>query len=435
MAVVVAYVGSQFVDVTLATVGDLVLSVQKVTAIVVLPLGAILLRRLRWSSAIAATAAALSLAYVVAAGLGGQPAPTLASDLFALILNAIAALVLYAALLDMPRPVQTFGRVWCFCAVVTSMLALGQVLGVVPLMNVPDELLSRRLTDSGLLRASGLKADPNFAAMMMTAGVAFTAVVVSRPLRLAARLALFVGVAATLSRMGMIVAAVLLLASASAGTRRHRISSVRMIFLLPVAALLAIILYGSLPPNVQMYVDARFWDLGRGAEYLLVGADVGTVDGSGVERADLLLGTLTIIAMNPLVGVGPNNLQGMLYANIGIDKGAHNTYLEIVAIGGIFGLFAIGVYVANLLGGLRRGRTLNWSSSDVRCAQLFCLAVGLMAAVLTIVYNAMLWIPLTLACVIGADASSRVSGVVTVRSINGGRRWARSRNVRGKTGT
>lgn len=398
--VISTYILSQFVDVTLGSVAGVVVSVQKLAGVVVLSVGALLLPKLRWPRKVASFAVILVLSFLAAPILDGQNSASLPGDLFAVGLNFLAAMVVFSALCEVTGPMRVVGRVWLFAATATALTAIGQTVGWVPLVNVPEGLLAARVTETGLYRATGLKADPNFAAMTMVAGLAFTHIIQRRVWRVFVIVILFGGVFATFSRMGLFVALILLVV----GQKRRATRAVDLrdvgLGVLSLAAVSAALMVGYylLPPVVRDYVDLRVQDAASSVAYLVTGVDASAVDSSGSERAELARGTLQIIAEHPIVGVGPNNLQALLYDEIGVQNAAHNTYLELLAIGGLVGCAAIVFYLASVVSSLRKLREANLSSIDeTRSLRMFCLAAALMALVLTVVYNSFLWIPLTLA--------------------------------------
>ncbi|MFT3970667.1 MAG: O-antigen ligase family protein [Micropruina sp.] len=394
-----AYVGSQFIDANVGMAGDFVLSVQKLVALFAIPLGALLLRRFRWSMRIMLFALSLVIAFSAAPLLTAAPAASLGSDVLAVLMNALAALILSAALLDVASPVRTFGYIWLVGAVCTAVVALLQSIGWIPLVNVPDEMLSRRYTDFGMVRATGLKADPNFAAMMMVGGLAFTGLVANAKMRRLLAVLIVAGVAVTLSRMGIVVAAVVLIGSLAAEPAALARSARRTMAIVAGLGIASFTIYALLPNSMQSYIGERFGDLQSAVIQLVTGSSVADGNGSGAERADLVLATLRVIADHPLSGVGPGNLEGMLYESIGVGKAAHNTYLELLAIGGLFAAVSLTLYFGYVISGLgRASELLQEDRNALASARMFVISVALMAGVLTIVYNSLLWLPLALVC-------------------------------------
>ena len=420
--VLVCYIGSQFVDVTLTSVGGFVFSVQKLVAIAILPLGALMMRKLRFSGGLAAFSLTAVVAFGVGPVLGGHDSTALGGALTALVLNFAAGLVVYSALLDCPRPVHLVGRIWIAASLLTAIIAIGQTFSLLPLFTVPEDDLGRRATTAGLQRATGLKADPNFAAMILIIGLVFARLMTSRAWRRVVSLLMVVGIFSTLSRMGVLVAAIIILVSSGRGrsVNRHTIQGL----FVQVGVAVSLCLVGfvgvqTLSGPVRAYVDTRLSDLGDGiAQLVSADSSLGGTEGSAVERADLFQGTVAVLKDNLAVGVGPGNLPGILDEMIGVNKGAHNTYLESLAIGGAFGAFALAVYIGLLRKGLRKAARVAAMVDEfeaVFCVRMLCLSVGLMAFVLTLDYNAFLWLPITIACGLGdAGPSAHIAVGVAV---------------------
>lgn len=396
---IVCLVGCQFVDLTIATIGGFVISVQKIVSFCLIPIGVLALGRLRGSQAIGVVGVtgvgSFLAAWISGATSGGVPL----AELVALTLSILAALVLYSALVEVERPVDRLSFTWLFFSTVTSIVCVAQTFEYLPLFSVTDDALLRRATGSGLQRATGFKFDPNFAALVLVLGLVFARHVRLPRARILLTIVHVVAVAATLSRMGMIVAILILLASSGrwCGDQflpRRRFGMPTVLGALPV--LLGVAATPALPSAWRTYVADRWADLVAGLMQLFAGrSGLAPQTGSGVERAALLRSTLEVIGENFAVGLGPNALQARLGWTIGVEKGAHNTYLEAVAIGGILGvLFLLGYFgvVLLALGPSRLSRRAE--GRDIATLRLYCAAFAIMAGAVTLSYNAILWIPL-----------------------------------------
>ncbi|MBM9458386.1 O-antigen ligase family protein [Nocardioides sp. zg-536] len=391
---------AQFVDVTLGSAGSFVISAQKLVAILILPLGVVLMRRLVVPGALVALSAIIVLAFCAGPLLSDTPKATLFASVLAILLNLASAIVLYSALTRDRAAIGLFAWVWIAASAVTAAVCLGQMLGALPLYTVTEEALSRRDVVAGLRRGTGFKFDPNFAAMMLVVGLGFVRTLVRPPARWLLSLLLIVGIICTFSRMGLIVAAIVMIMSSGG---MHRSSASRVVG--RAGALIAVgvvgrVLYEFTSGQVRDYVDSRTQDLMSGVD-LVLGRNAGASStGSAVERADLVGATVGIIRDHWMFGLGPNNLQEELAWAIGADKGAHNTYLESLAIGGIFGLLGLIFYFAICRTSLRSlsAQAAPGSLANTRRAvSLLCLSAALMAVVLTINYNSFLFLPITVA--------------------------------------
>lgn len=399
--VIVAYVATQFVDLTLGTVGDFVISAQKIGSALVLPIGIITMRRLRMPLTFVGLAGLLTMAFCAAPVLTGASAAALTESVSALLLNFLAACALLTALTLDRANVRLFQRAWITAAAVSAVVAIGQTVGLIPLFAVGEETLSRRATETGLLRASAFKYDPNFAAMMLVVGLVFVRMRRRTASTGVLTVLLMAGIAVTWSRMGLLVALAALVVVTPTALSRSRAAS-----LVPKLAMGVVVLTGAAlvlqasSAGVRQFVLARFADVGTAVATLFGSPAVGgPTTSSGVERAELLTTTTRVIADNWQAGVGPQNLQPLLLQLLGVDKGAHNTYVEILAIGGVFAVPALVCYVVLVTRSLTRARAIG-DVDDLtlyRGLRFACLALAVMALTLTLIYNSVFLLPAVLA--------------------------------------
>lgn len=403
IAVIWCVVLSQFSDLTIATIGDFVISAQKLAAVAVLPLGLIAMRRIAFPPAIVGPGTVLLVGFLAAPLCGTGPSGGVVGSVLALTLAVGAACILYSALCEGTDGLQHLRKAWVFGAVITGAVAVGQAFDFVPLFAVSADALDRRAVIAGLTRATGFKFDPNFAAMMLVVGLVFARYQSSGWRRRASVIIILLGTLATFSRMGLLAAAVALVLTVdwNESSKSQRVSlAVRRVAVAIGIAVVGIVVYNATTGAVHLYLEERIDDLRGGFYALTGGSGQSVVTGSALERADLFRASVDIIEKNWMLGVGPNHLQGMLYEAIGVDKGAHNTYLETIAIGGLAGIAAVLIYLNAVIGSLRAARRSATATADlrtVRCVGSVCLVAGLMASVLTLDYNMFVFIPLTLA--------------------------------------
>jgi hypothetical protein len=426
--IIAAYVASQFADRTLFTVGGFVVSAQKLIVLVLLPLGAVMIRRIIISRQLVALAALAAIAFSVSDLVSGRENPTLAGGLLSIVLNCVAAVVVTSALASRAGDsLRFFASTWVILSAGTAILAVGQMLGLLPLVADAAANLDARETASGLVRGTGLKNDPNFAAMLLLVGLIFCYYTWRGRTRLLGVLVITLGVAATLSRMGVLIAcAVLVLAAGptislkqAPGRKLARVGAAALAVLL--AGLAALFLS---PGAVRLYLAERVDDLAATFQTLVLGAEPalapGQVNiGSGVERADLSRAALDVFLDHWIVGVGANDVPAAIGRLTGMPAPAHNTYVETLAVGGIFGL-ALLVYYATCVvrlvrTGFRRDRENSVHSlerqSVLRATRLVIIVVALMAVVLTFDYIAFFWLPIILA--IGLEAAGMAEPAVS----------------------
>ncbi len=417
--VVVAYAASQFVDQTLFSAGGFVVSAQKLTAMMVLPLGAVMLQRILVPPQLLVLTFLTFLAMSAAEISSGQVNPTLIATLIAITLNCFAIVVLVSALTPPTRNLlRLFAETWIFCSILTAVLAVGQLLGLIPLFGDAAASIEARQIGTGLVRGTGLKFDPNFAAMTLVVGLVFCHYLWSGRRRWIGVVVLVLGTAATLSRMGTLLALLILVLAAGPTVSLKR-APVRKLARISAAAtgvaLAGFLIYQVFPPSVRLYVDERIEDLRAAFLSLVLGIQVPVAsssvnEGSGAERADLNAAALRVFEDNWLVGVGANQVPDAISRLSGIDLPAHNTYLETLAVGGVLGL-AVLVYYASAVTALVRktSRRLDdlpvETQAIVRSTRLVILCIAVMALVLTLNYIAFFWLPMALALAVSSLAS------------------------------
>jgi hypothetical protein len=223
-----------------------------------------------------------------------------------------------------------------------------------PLFTVTADRLHLRETSFGLMRGVGLKADPNFQALVLVIAVCCALFFIRSGLRRTiVVLVLFSGIIATFSRMGFIAALGCLLLSqytrAREGSGNYSVALRRTAKLIALTALVGVISYAAAPASVRELVRHRIDQI---ANVEAIGNIHGLVGKRGLdstsERALVAYGALWIIREHPVFGVGPGNTTKAMLSTVGVAKVAHNTFLEWLLTGGAFSIPAILLYLGVL---------------------------------------------------------------------------------------
>jgi O-antigen ligase len=85
---------------------------------------------------------------------------------------------------------------------------------------------------------------------------------------------------------------------------------------------------------------------------------------------------------------------------VGISKSVHNSYLELLTAGGLFGLLALGKYYVTVRRSLRRSDQPDDSAEHLQTQVEITAVVGavaVMALFLTLNYSSIFWLPAVLA--------------------------------------
>lgn len=404
--IIAAVVAAQFFDITIFNAGGFVVSAQKILVGLAIPLGVVMLGRIRVPIALVTCAFFFLMALSAGWIFGGIPVPGLGGYLVAGILNVMAAVALVSALICVSGSFGYMARVWIVLGTLTGLVTIGQFAGAVPLFAVSAEYSDMRDAVSGYVRGTGFKFDPNFQATMLVIGLVFARFYSPRRLKTVLSVVLVVAIGCTLSRMGILLAVLVLLTTLNP-LKSHSADAVSVVIRRTVAAVLVVIsgwtLMSLVPGDIQTYMSERAIEAASAATEALQGTSAtgnGNLD-SADERGALLRGTVRVIQDHPVSGVGAGQLPREL-AELGLpSKAAHNTYLEVVAVGGIWGIFLLTSYVVVALRGvLRVGR-----SDEAQAVKLVLLCFAVQAFLITFLYNSFFWVPL---CLIVGMAHSRM---------------------------
>jgi O-antigen ligase len=356
LLVIMTAVSVQFVEIQLISFDGIAITLQKLASAIFLPLGALLLGRIVLPRGLMVVGALFLLSLSIS-WIAGVPDAEIAGHVFPAVLNIIAAAILFTALIDEPDNLRIFGMVWVYAAVASSVITVLQFIHVLPLFNVPADYQWARVAVDGFVRATGLKYDPNFQAVMLVIGLVFARFFTQSLTRRLISAVIMLGVLCTLSRMGTLVAIcvivltpVLFAGTGRDGPRRAGERVYRVLITMGSGILVGYAVVLSLPPHLRDYVFKRMGDLVESAE--LFGQIDGSValQSSGHARAFIMKGAFNLFSENWLFGVGAGRTKELLYQAGYLENVAHNSYLELLCIGGITGLVTLAVFAAVIWG-------------------------------------------------------------------------------------
>ena len=395
--VIVTMVGVQFIDLTLAKIGEFEISVQKLAAVVVLPVGALLLGRVYLPPALLAVGCLFLLSLSISS-LAGLSNPGLTGYMVAGVLNVIAAAIFLTALIDNPKNLRIFCLTWIYLAVLSSLLTVFQFLHLIPLYTVSSEYASARVALEGYIRGTGLKFDPNFQATILVIGLAFTRIFTRSIIRLVFTLTILAGVLSTLSRMGAIIAIIVFVMTSNPSRLMVRNANSRALRLVRSLAAVVIVGYAAFvtaPAELRNYLGERADDITASARVALFGNSEGDtlLESSGLTRAGLLRASWDAFWENRLVGVGAGRLPEVLYQSGSMHNAAHNSYLELMCVGGVIGILTLAASAAVVLTALRRRSGYGTPySPELAAARLAMFSFAAASALITFIYVSMFWI-------------------------------------------
>lgn len=398
---VIAVVAAQFIDLPVAVVGLVPVTLQKIVLFFALPISAGLMGRLVLSKRLLVMIGVMLVVFLAGPLLAGRADSEVLSAVAILLAQGIGALILLSAIRLDPAGASTLMRAWVVIAVFSGALTVAQALGVIPLLTVPGSALAEREVGiANLIRATGLKYDPNFEALMLCLGFAFAQRL--RRLRLPASAVILAGIVATFSRTGIVVVALTLVLAplVSSPTDRRAIRGFlgRLAVVVAIGAMITSFSYRQ--DAVSRYIRQRVQ-----TAVAVVESPPSQIQGptrdSAQARYLLAIEALHIFKQHPLTGLGAHRLPKYMESRLGIRRAAHDTYLSLLATGGIAGILAVILLWATAWSGLariRRGvRRGNLDYREAGALALGLLAFFTFAWFVTLIYSFVFWVGLTLA--------------------------------------
>lgn len=412
---IAAIVLAQFIEITLFTVGGFVVSVQKLSSLILLPASILLMGRIRVPWALVLLGLSMFVAQSSAFLFGGaRPLSLQAAATASLLTGLLGAVVLYTALTLVPDALARLGRCWMYTAALVAPITCAQMFGLFPLLNVPDDLLHLREAGLDLLRGVGFKKDPNFQALVLVMGLAFTQFCArSRRSKWVLTGVILGGVLATLSRMGLLASvAVLVTVPLAASVVRDRglgRSAARGLIAAGSAILLLAALYTSGPSALREYVNQRATEI---ASASIAGSPAELVGkqglGSTSERLLLAYGGVQIVRSNLPWGIGAGRTPDVMLATVGVERVTHNTVLELLVMGGVLGLLPIALYGFTVLGGVRTDGDPRERALVLTLAVVFT-AMAMLLTITTSIY----WVPFVVAVAVRHRAAMHTNAGLT----------------------
>ncbi|MGE5111008.1 MAG: O-antigen ligase family protein [Acidobacteriaceae bacterium] len=387
---------TQFADLSLGSVGDFQLSLQKVVGLLAYPIGLAMMDRKRVPYGLKWLAIALLVTYSIAGIRTPELAGAILSADISVLLGAIAGYALYLALQSRDSALQELLTAWTTLSVLTSIICILQIFGVFPLITVSSDALQ---SADELVRAVGLKGDANFQALMLVVGLVTAQHLRSR--RGLWTILIFCGIVATFSRMGLILGVATL--GCISVLRSITTKSMREVYGKLTAAavllLLVTLLLSWIGPNgFTDYFTQRADEAAPVTDLL----STGDVDTSGYKhltstetRAALFFASFVIARENLPYGTGPYQSQFLMAEMIGLENVSHNVYLEWIITGGIFGMMPTLIYMVAVARCLRKILSKRATSMAALLIPIW-IVFAFAGLFLALTYNSIIWLPMVL---------------------------------------
>jgi hypothetical protein len=435
ICIIITLVVAQFVEINIFSIGNIPISLQKITAMLVLPIGLLIIRHLEIKKELIILMILYVLTCCLRYWIMGEPGATV--DILLLALGYfISALALYTVISDSPEMFFDFEKAWIVCAIISAVVTILQSMGIVHLFLVPDSALSSRVAFDSIYRGIGFKNDPNFQAMVLLIGFAFFRVYYNRNKIVVAivNVLLIGGIVATMSRMGWLVCMIISLITPILNTATKPIKLMNIAKNAFVIVLIMLYVNYGAPTDFKQFVLQRGTDVTaslstENQHNTDVTASLSTENQHNTDvtaalskenqqntavtvsssnenyhmsSADTrLLVARTALKLIPayfLTGVGAFNTDKVIGEMSGYGGVAHNTYLEFSLMGGIWGIAFLILYFIITFKSIR-GSTM--MDSDLltmqRSAVILAIVFMLCACLLSISFNFILWIPVTIA--------------------------------------
>ncbi|MEW6350381.1 MAG: O-antigen ligase family protein [Thermodesulfobacteriota bacterium] len=382
----------QFVQVDLFVIGATAVSLQKVSAAILLPVSIFLMREwLKINPHLCLIAGTMALAYSANGISTGTVSPKLISANVFVLTNLFASLVLFTALVESKDGIRFLARVCIAAAVISAIATVGQVAGVLPWQ----------------LRGTGFRLDPNFQALVLVVGMACASVYAGR-WRFEIMLVIMAGILATYSRMGIVAAGMVIVVGSFMGDGAARDLKRRWPFLIAGVIVVAgcFVYFGH--HRLNALIVQRFgqgWDQIKLLMSGQAASLVGRLDIQSAEiRVILMHFSFMLACRNWMHGIGPFQTEQRMYDLTGFPDSVNNTPLDMFLIGGVWGLLAFCVYWLVVISRCVRLVRKRTRTSEDRLVVLLALVMGVGSLLLSLTYNSIWWLLPTVAL-----AAERVS--------------------------
>lgn len=395
------FIFAQFVEIALFNVGGFQVSAQKLSAFILFPIALLFMRRIEYNKRLIYLLIVVISAYTFSHILNLR-IDDLVLTIFTLLSGFLGAIVLFTAFSKSDKALKVFAKIWLMFSVVTSIICILQAMGLVPILAVSttEEALA---ISGGVLRGSGLKEDPNFQAFMLSLGLVFF---FSLPKKNWIYFIIIIGgVIATFSRMGMVLSVVIILCYYILQSERKidfKSLLKNGVKFLVIITLIGSLVYIILPDNITTFVDNRFQDVGQGINLLFKDQALSILSKqgkmtSGEQRVVVAVSGLVKFSEHYLIGVGAFRTDDAIGEITGFDIVSHNTYIELMLIGGIFGIYTMYLYGKILMRVFKNKLFKKSGQLEFSFWYMFVITFMLACLLLSFTYNSIFWLPAVIA--------------------------------------
>jgi hypothetical protein len=349
--VVMVFILSQFLSIDLFAVGGFPITLQKLLALIFFP---VILYGFGFRSlALKKEIVILTSLYVVTIGLYYLVHMEMSASFFLVLLttgfNAVTAVLLLTAMVEYDEAFAFLGKLWAAFAFITAIITFCQFLGLLPsLHNISVQIYVSH--GNYYYRGTGTLTDPNYTAVLLLAGLGFVLGVPTirmKPLLLAV---IVLGILGTVSRMGFVgIVLGMLVSPFYLTSNRIRPFLYRFSF---VFIIIGLITLSYLFPSGASEVILSRIDSTRAVTESIASSDeendsieqkekMKALTPQGGFRYLLIKQAFRGFADNPWFGIGGYKSSRYINDTVGQPYVLHNTYLEFLLAGGIWGCFLL----------------------------------------------------------------------------------------------
>lgn len=338
---IVAIVAVQFIDLSIFSISDYPVTLQKLALVLVLPISVGLMRRIAISGSLYLMAAVVLGAFISSLIFQTGELGLAFSTAATLLIQVAGAVIFLTALYQDKNNFRLCERAWVFFSVISAIVAIFQAVNILPLFTVHGSALAdRQILFGHLVRATGFKFDPNFEGLMLSLGIGFAQGL--RRYKTSITFILLCGVIATFSRAALLISVGILLIAPMIFTKPNRTFLKRLALgaALVLAIAVSITVLSAQSSAFERYINQRVDTLVSITVEMPTASSLRSHSSSAEARLLLAEEAWETFINHPLFGVGAHRLIDENQAALGISRAAHDSYLSLLATGGVFGLSA-----------------------------------------------------------------------------------------------
>jgi hypothetical protein len=345
-------VASQFLSINLFIFLGIVISVEKLAALALYPVALALigLKNIRVTKELVIFGILYVLTFLMYRLFHWESVSYILSPIILMGIHLFVLVVLFSISRLDENSIKTFFIIWISFSVVTSIICILQSIQLLPVISTP-------INYHGAIRAEGLLEDPNYQAMVLLFGLT---IILNRRLSFfssVAAIIVFLGIISTFSRMGFLGVGLVVLATLVLSVIEYlRYKSydkkkklLTFLILLLVLSSVFLIAYKLLPSFGKAFQERMNYLLEAFRQVLTALRNQNDISSGVPSRYRLFLQGLSGFVENLPLGVGFGNVTSYMKEAIGVNIYLHNTYMEYLLMGGIFGL-AMFIYSVYLIG-------------------------------------------------------------------------------------